>query len=99
MRHFAMFLECLADAQQCPPHPQAKNILARRLVHRCFKDWRAQCWERQWKVQLAIKDKQLQLLASEVSCVELVRHLVVCGPRARQVRVCENQVGKGTWRE
>ncbi len=46
---------------------QARAILARRLLHRCFKEWAQQCWDRRWKTQLALKDRQLQLLANEVS--------------------------------
>lgn len=86
-----------SDAQQRPPHPQAKTILARRLVQRCLKEWRAQCWERRWKVQLAIKDKQLQLLASEVSCVGWVGRLVVDGPRHAKCTCVGTRWEKSAW--
>ena len=45
---------------------QARAILARRLLQRCFKEWARRCADRRWKMQLAQKEQQLQLLAHEV---------------------------------
>ncbi|GAB4817202.1 hypothetical protein N2152v2_004248 [Parachlorella kessleri] len=49
---------------------QVRSILARHCAQRCFKSWAQLCLDRRWKTQLALKDKQLQLLATEVRHIE-----------------------------
>jgi hypothetical protein len=66
---------CLhAWQSQCCRHVQldqllrkAQATLPRGLLRRCWREWRAQCGLRWWKVQLVLRDDQLQLLGSQVS--------------------------------
>ncbi len=47
--------------------PRAKALLRRSLLARCWREWRRVCGLRWWKLQLELRDGQLQQLGAQAS--------------------------------
>lgn len=46
--------------------PRAQALLRRSLLARCWREWRRLCGLRWWKLQLVLRDSQLQQLGAQV---------------------------------
>lgn len=81
--------------------PRVQALLRRALLARCWREWRRVCGLRWWKLQLELRDAQLQKLGAQASSWDGIegraRGGLRCPCRATSSQLSAPRVVQYTW--